>query len=147
MMHMGLLTKAQIQQIDGKGLTWQDAIACSAAPLLEQGVIGQDYVDEVLTVCREKGPYMNIGAQVVLAHARPLPSTKEPCLALLQTEEEISLLSDEHPARLWFFLATPDDKSHLSLLQQLAGVLMDTTKMQRLLAAEDVDELAEVFAC
>ena len=89
---------------------------------------------------------MNIGAQVVLAHARPLPSTKEPCLALLQTDREIPLLSDEHPARLWFFLATPDDKSHLNIIQQLAGVLMDKDKMARLLAAEDVDGLADVFA-
>jgi PTS system ascorbate-specific IIA component len=146
MMHMSLLTKAQIQRVDGGNFTWQEAITCSAAPLLEQGVISQDYVDAVLDVCREKGPYMNIGAQVVLAHARPLPSTKEPCMALLQTDKEISLINDEHPARLWFFLATPDDKSHLSVIQQLAGVLMDKEKVARLLAAEDVDELAEVFA-
>ena len=143
---MGLLTKDQIQRVDGGDFTWQEAITCSAAPLLEQGIISQDYVDAVLTVCREKGPYMNIGAQVVLAHARPLPSTKKPCLALLQTDREIPLLSDEHPARLWFFLATPDDKSHLKIIQQLAGVLMDKDKMARLLAAEDVDGLADVFA-
>lgn len=143
---MVLLTKEYIQQTKGKDMSWQDAITLSAKPLLAKKIISNDYVNNVITVCREKGPYMNIGSQIVLAHARPLPSTKQACLALLQTTEEIFLINDKHPARFWFFLATPDATSHVDILQQLTAILIDDSKLQQLLAAKSVDALANVFS-
>jgi len=143
---MGLLEKEQIQLLDGAGLDWQQAINHAAKPLLDSGLIQQEYVDSVIAVCNDKGPYMNIGPQVVLAHARPLSTTKESCLSLLQTKSSIPLLNQDHPARLWFFLATPDNNSHLSIIQQLAAVLMDKKKLETILDAQNVEEIYGVFA-
>ncbi len=89
---------------------------------------------------------MNIGPQIILAHARPLPSTREASITLLQTETAIPLINEKHPVRLWFFLATPDDISHVAILEKLATVLMDPDQMQNLLAAASVEELAAIFA-
>lgn len=143
---MELLAKEQIQRTSEKGISWQDAITLSAKPLLDKKIIAGDYIDAVIAVCQEKGPYMNIGSQIVLAHARPLPSTKEACIALLQTAEEVFLMDAKHPARLWFFLATPDATSHVAIMQKLAAVLTDSDKIQRLLAAESIETLANVFS-
>jgi PTS system ascorbate-specific IIA component len=142
---MELLPQEYIQRIAGAGLHWQDAITLSAGPLLEQHIISQEYIDSVIQVCEEKGPYMNIGPQIVLAHARPLPSTRHAALTLLQTEAAVPLINAKHPARLWFFLATPDDISHVTILEQLAKVLMDPQQVKRLLAAGSVEELAAIF--
>ena len=143
---MELLPKNRIQYSNDPNLDWQHAIALSAAPLLEQQLIGQDYVDAVIQVCQDKGPYMNIGPQIVLAHARPLPSTKQPVISLLQTTEPVDLINEKHPARLWFFLATPDDISHMNILKQLAQVLMNPQQIQLLLEAKCIDDLAAIFA-
>ena len=143
---MKLLPQSYIQRVTGTGLSWQDAITLSASPLLERQLIGQDYIDSVIRVCEEKGPYMNIGPQIILAHARPLPSTREASITLLQTETVIPLINEKHPVRLWFFLATPDDISHVAILEKLATVLMDPDQMQNLLAAGSVEELAAIFA-
>ena len=142
---MELLPQEYIQRIAGAGLNWQDAIALSASPLLEQHIIDREYIDSVIQVCEEKGPYMNIGPQIVLAHARPLPSTRQAALTLLQTETAVPLINAKHPARLWFFLATPDDISHVAILEQLAKELMDPQQVKRLLAAGSVEELSTIF--
>lgn len=142
---MGLIEKKHIQLTDGKGLTWREAIQKSAEPLLNDGIIAQEYIDAVIKVCEEKGPYMNIGPDVILGHARPMPSTKRAAVSLLITKEAVPFMDDaKHPGRIWIFLATPDDTSHMQVLQQLAGVLMNPDNLKKMSEAQSVDELEKI---
>ena len=144
---MGLF-EARYVQYAPQVSDWQEAIRQAGRPLLDDGKIAQDYIDEILATCRAKGPYMNIGPNIVLAHARPLPSTKKAVMALLLSKQPAALLDDPaHKARLWIFLATPDDRSHIELIQKLATLLMDADHVQRILAATSQEELlASVLA-
>ena len=136
---MELFSEQYVQYIDQEHVSWQNMIQMAGQPLLDDGLIAQEYVDEIITTCTEKGPYMNIGPNIVLAHARPLPSTKKAVMALLLSKQPAALLA--HTARLWIFLATPDDRSHIELIQKLATLLMDANRVQRVLAANSQEEL------
>ena len=139
---MELFNEQYVQYIDQEHVSWQNMIQMAGQPLLDDGLIAQEYVDEIITTCTEKGPYMNIGPNIVLAHARPLPSTKKAVMALLLSKQPAALLDDPaHTARLWIFLATPDDRSHIELIQKLATLLMDANRVQRVLAANSQEEL------
>lgn len=139
---MELFSEQYVQYIDQEHVSWQNIIQMAGQPLLDDGLIAQEYVDEIITTCTEKGPYMNIGPNIVLAHARPLPSTKKAVMALLLSKQPAALLDDPaHTARLWIFLATPDDRSHIELIQKLATLLMDANRVQRVLAANSQEEL------
>ena len=139
---MELFSEQYVQYIDQEHVSWQNMIQMAGQPLLDEGLIAQEYVDEIITTCTEKGPYMNIGPNIVLAHARPLPSTKKAVMALLLSKQPAALLDDPaHTARLWIFLATPDDRSHIELIQKLATLLMDANRVQRVLAANSQEEL------
>ena len=139
---MELFNEQYVQYIDQEHVSWQNMIQMAGQPLLDVGLIAQEYVDEIITTCTEKGPYMNIGPNIVLAHARPLPSTKKAVMALLLSKQPAALLDDPaHTARLWIFLATPDDRSHIELIQKLATLLMDANRVQRVLAANSQEEL------
>lgn len=139
---MKLFSEQYVQYIDQEHVSWQNMIQMAGQPLLDDGLIAQEYVDEIITTCTEKGPYMNIGPNIVLAHARPLPSTKKAVMALLLSKQPAALLDDPaHTARLWIFLATPDDRSHIELIQKLATLLMDANRVQRVLAANSQEEL------
>ena len=139
---MELFNEQYVQYIDQEHVSWQNMIQMAGQPLLDEGLIAQEYVDEIITTCTEKGPYMNIGPNIVLAHARPLPSTKKAVMALLLSKQPAALLDDPaHTARLWIFLATPDDRSHIELIQKLATLLMDADRVQRVLAANSQEEL------
>lgn len=139
---MELFDDRYIQYIDQENPSWENLIQLAGRPLLDDGLIAQEYIDEIVTTCREKGPYMNIGPNIVLAHARPLPSTRKAAMALLLSRQPAALLEDPaHAARLWIFLATPDDQSHIELIQKLAALLMDADRVQRVLAANSQEEL------
>lgn len=139
---MELFSEQYVQYIDQEHVSWQNMIQMAGQTLLDDGLIAQEYVDEIITTCTEKGPYMNIGPNIVLAHARPLPSTKKAVMALLLSKQPAALLDDPaHTARLWIFLATPDDRSHIELIQKLATLLMDANRVQRVLAANSQEEL------
>ena len=139
---MELFSEQYVQYIDQEHVSWQNMIQMAGQPLLDDGLIAQEYVDEIITTCTEKGPYMNIEPNIVLAHARPLPSTKKAVMALLLSKQPAALLDDPaHTARLWIFLATPDDRSHIELIQKLATLLMDANRVQRVLAANSQEEL------
>ena len=139
---MEIFSEQYVQYIDQEHVSWQNMIQMAGQPLLDDGLIAQEYVDEIITTCTEKGPYMNIGPNIVLAHARPLPSTKKAVMALLLSKQPAALLDDPaHTARLWIFLATPDDRSHIELIQKLATLLMDADRVQRVLAANSQEEL------
>lgn len=143
---MGLF-EARYVQYAPQVSDWQEAIRQAGRPLLDDGKIAQDYIDEILATCRAKGPYMNIGPDIVLAHARPLPSTHEASAAVLLTGTPVKLLDDAaHAARLWIFLATPDETSHIALIQQLAMILMNPERLQSVLAAQSSEELLRRLA-
>ena len=138
---MGLF-EARYVQYQPQVADWKTAIQMAGQPLLDDGKIAQDYIDEILETCHDKGPYMNIGPDIVLAHARPLPSTKEASIAVLLAGTSVRLLDDAaHAARLWIFLATPDDTSHIELIQQLATILMNPQRLQGILDAHSEEEL------
>lgn len=139
---MKLFDDRYIQYIDQENPSWKNLIQLAGQPLLDDGLIAQEYIDEIVTTCTEKGPYMNIGPNIVLAHARPLPSTRKAVMALLLSKQPAALLDDPaHTARLWIFLATPDDQSHIELIQKLAALLMNADRVQRVLAATSQEEL------
>ena len=143
---MSLFDDRYVQYTDRPDLSWQDMVQLAGKPLLDDEVIAQDYIDEIIHTCLDKGPYMNIDPDIVLAHARPLPSTKKASMALLLAKNPVALLDDAaHSARLWIFLATPDNKSHIELIQKLAVLLMDSAFLKKVLAADSKKELLRIL--
>ncbi|GAX00713.1 PTS sugar transporter subunit IIA [Secundilactobacillus silagei] len=140
-----LLNAKTLQVTDGSNLNWETAITKAAQPLVDQNTIESTYVDSIINVVKDKGPYMNIGPQIALAHARPDDSVHEIGLSLLKTNSSVNLVDDKHPVKLWFVLAATDSQSHLSVIQQLMGLLTDDDAVQALLEADSVDQILAVL--
>ncbi|QLL70570.1 PTS sugar transporter subunit IIA [Lactobacillus sp. 3B(2020)] len=144
-MALELLNSQMIQVIDGKGLDWKEAIRKAANPLVKNGTIGMDYVESMIQVVTDKGPYINIGPEIALAHSRPQGSVTKVGLSLMKTNQPINLVSAEHPVKLWFVLAAVDSTSHLSVIQELSQLLMNKENLKQLLEAETVDDILDVL--
>ena len=144
-MALDLLTKETVQVLDGDALDWQSAIRQAAKPLVDNGTVGDDYVQAMIDVVEKQGPYINIGPEIALAHSRPRASVKHIGLSLLKTNSEVDLVNKDHPVKLWFVLADTDSNSHLGVIQQLSQVLMDTDRTQKLLAAKSADEILDIL--
>lgn len=144
-MTLELLNKNTVQISKNKSLNWKEAITLAAQPLVSEGDIGRDYVDNMINTVENVGPYFNIGPGIALAHSRPIPSVKKISLALLKTNEPIDLVNKEHPIKLWFVLAATDNKSHLKVIQQLLKILMSSEKSKELMNSDSVNELVKIL--
>ena len=49
---------------------WEDAIAASCGPLLDQGAIEQSYIDEIVKKVNELGAYIVIAPNICIPHAQ-----------------------------------------------------------------------------
>lgn len=140
-----LLTKDTIQISDQSDLSWQDAIKQAAQPLVENDSIAPEYIDAMIKIVNEQGPYFNIGDHIALAHARPEAGSHRISLSLLKTTHDVNLINEDHPVSLWFVLAATDSQSHLKVIQGLMQLLTDNVKLQELLAAKDVTEIQKII--
>lgn len=140
-----LLNAHTIRVEDGDALTWEDAIREAAQPLVDLKYVENSYVDSMIDVVKSEGPYINIGPQVALAHARPNDSVHKIGLSLLKTNKSVDLVGEDHPVKLWFVLAATDSNSHLSVIQQLMLVLTNNDILNELLKAPTADKIIEVL--
>ena len=119
---------------------WEDALDKGAAPLLADKVIEESYVQAVKVNHREM-PYMVIAKGIMLAHARPECGAHKIGLTLMTLATPIEFGNDlNDPVRLVITLATPDNKSHVKMLEALTNFMMDPELLEKFLSATTVDE-------
>lgn len=140
-----LLNARTLQVADGANLSWEEAIALAAQPLVDAKIIEPAYIEAMISVVKEKGPYMNIGPEIVLAHARPDNSVHGIGLSLLKTNSAVNFVDQEHPVKLWFVLTAIDSQSHLGVIQQLMTLLTNKEAVRQVLAADSVDQILVIL--
>ena len=107
---------------------WKSALRLAAQPLLLKGNISEDYVTAMMDSVIQNGPYMVIGDEFALMHARPGEGVKQIGVSLLIVKQAFDVCGK--PAKVFLVLAAVDNTSHLALLQELMTVFMDEDKFQ-----------------
>jgi PTS system ascorbate-specific IIA component len=96
----------------------------------------------MLAALEEFGPYIVIAPGVALAHARPSAAVRGVAFSVLTLEPPVAFgHADNDPVRLVVGMAAPDDESHIEALRQLAELLGDDDRRERLMAAADAGEV------
>lgn len=140
-----LITDETIQITDEK-LTWEEAIAHVAQPLLDQGKIEERYVTAMIDKVKDYGAFIHIGKNVALPHARPEDGVKELGMSLLKTAEPVLLLENEkHPITLFICLAAVDNEAHLRALMSLTKILSNSKNLENLLTATTKTEIKAIL--
>lgn len=140
-----LLTAETVQIRQTGDLDWRAAIKKAAEPLLHAGKIETSYVDAMISLVEEHGPYINIGPDIALAHARPENGVHEMGLSLMKVEPAVNLVNAEHPVRLFFVLAAVDNTNHLEVMKELVTILQDPENVKKLEDAKTVSEIIRLI--
>ncbi|QKS72674.1 PTS sugar transporter subunit IIA [Paenalkalicoccus suaedae] len=144
-----VLQEERIQWRDS-AMSWQEAIKISAAPLLQEGVIKDSYVDAMITNIKELGPYILIAPKVALPHARPENGVNEAGFSLTVFKDPVIFPAKTNgageEANLFICLAAVDSESHLSMLQKISGWLSDEKTLQNLTKASSQEEVSRIVA-
>ncbi|WP_188455490.1 PTS sugar transporter subunit IIA [Virgibacillus oceani] len=125
---------------------WEDAIRKSSKRLLEKGAIEPRYVDSMIDVLKENGPYIVLGNHIALAHTRPESGANELGLSFTTLNPPIAFGSQNFdPIKLIITFSATDSESHLSMISELALILSDEDIMEELFTATTPEEFYETL--
>ncbi|NPV88045.1 PTS sugar transporter subunit IIA [Coprothermobacteraceae bacterium] len=124
--------------------SWQEAVRLAGAMLVRDGVVEPRYVDKMIEVTKELGPYAVIAPGVAMPHARPSDGALGLGAALLLVRRSVNFGSHNDPVYVVIAFATPDKEAHLQFLQELASLLAKADELVKQLAVCDSErELAD----
>lgn len=133
-------------QVKVQAADWEDAIRKSAALLLSEGAIEPSYVDAMIQVVKENGPYIVISKHIALAHAQSRHGVKNQGLSFTLLEPAVCFGAGEmDPVKLIITLAATDPNAHIDLLSEVADVLSDAGKVKLLFAADSREQFLAVL--
>ncbi len=122
--------------------SWEDAARAAGELLVAAGCVEPRYVEAMMSVFREMGPYAVIAPGIVLLHARPDDGVLRPCLALVTLATPVPFGHRENdPVDLVVALGAVDKQAHVAALQELALLLGDQAALVRIRAAQNDRDL------
>ena len=140
-----LITEKMFHRSSEK-MGWKDAIRKASQPLLESGQITANYPEAMIGKVEEFGPFINLGKGIAIPHARPEDGVNEVGMSMLVLDHPIYLLDDPaQEIRLLICIAAVDNQTHLKALKHLTMILRDNAKVERLLTAQEFNDIKEII--
>ena len=125
---------------DVEAKDWEDSLRKAGQYLVDTGKISAQYVENMIQAVHEKGPYIVIMPGVAFGHARPDDSVYESCLHMIRLKEPVEFGSKYNdPVRVVFVFASKDEKGHLSVMRNIAKMLVDEDNVNILINEEQTD--------
>jgi len=125
---------------------WQQAVREAGSLLVRTGGVEPRYVEAMVQMVREIGPYIVIAPGVALPHARPEDGVKKACMSLVTLSPPVNFGNEYNdPVQLVVAFGTTDKKAHIEALAELAKLLGDSAKLEGLKRASSPDELLKLI--
>ena len=107
----------------------------SALPLLEQECIREDYIDAMISMAHDNGPWFVINDEMAIAHAHAENGVDALGMTLTIFQEGLNIMG-KSSIHFLFVLATPNNQDHLHILQDIMELSGNPSMQRELLAAE-----------
>lgn len=125
---------------------WKEAIINTSNILLAKNAISNTYIEAMINVVETNGPIIVISPHVVLAHARPECGVNKFGLSFSLLEKPMPFGNDHFdPVKLIITLAALDANSHIEIMSELADILLNDDKMNRVFQVETPEQLYNIF--
>lgn len=125
---------------------WEDAVRAVGALLVADDAVEPRFVDAMIAVAKEFGPYIVVAPGIALPHARPEDGVKRASIGMITLAQPVEFGNEENdPVSLVLALAAVDNKQHIQGLAELAAILGDEDAVARLRSAESAEELLAIM--
>lgn len=143
-----IVEKKHYQFIDGKGMTWQEAVRVSTRPLIADGSVDKDFYKQIIACVEKYGPYM------VFEHNIAMPHTTENAegvyktgIGFMTTKHMIDFGTDEDgekkEANIFFTICSANPDEHMNNIQQLASIFVNEPLIDALVAAKSPEDILQ----
>lgn len=121
--------------------SWEEAIYRAGDVLVKAGSITKDYIDKMISVVKEYGPYIVISPRLALAHAAPGEYVLRNDISLITLSSPVNFGSDNDPVSVILCMGCTDHSSHLNRLSKIAEVLSNERLIDDLIEAKTVEDI------
>lgn len=136
------LLSNKIQILD-EAKDWKDAITKSAAPLLRDGNIEQEYVEAMIQMCEQYDAYIVIADNFALPHATSKNGVNKMGVSLTVVKKPVDFIGK--PVQVMLTLAAGNDNDHIELLKEVAELMGDPSLIEQLINASSVEEIDNII--
>lgn len=103
---------------------WEDAVRQSAGPLIEGGKVTEGYVDKIIEIAHDTGPYIVITKHVALPHAPSEFGALELAMGITTLKEPVTFGNKANdPVKYLFCMSATDSETHLGSMAELVDLL------------------------
>ena len=124
-----------------KDIMWDEAIRLASVPLLKTNIITENYINEMIGLVRDYGPYIVIKNRIAIAHAKTEAGANALGTALLINKKNIQF-EDDLNIHYLFVISSSNPKEHLQILKDISMLASDDIDLNALLD-KNVDEVME----
>ena len=127
--------------------SWEEAVRVVFRPLLRDGAVTEEYVEQVVACIAAEGPFVVIAPHIALPHVRYEEGVRETSSAFLKLNRPVNFgVSAEEPlpVELIVGLATRGNNEHLRLLREIVRVFECQETIEALLRAKGIEGIAAV---
>lgn len=127
--------------------TWEEAVAASCQPLIDDKTIEKEYVQAVIDCVNKYGPYIVLAPDIAIPHSQEgAVGVNDTGICFMKVEEPVHFEegNKDKDARLFFVLASVDHKVHIQNMEKLAMILLNEDLVKDLLEADTIEKLEEI---
>lgn len=124
-----------------KDIMWDEAIRLASVPLLKTNIITENYINEMIGLVRDYGPYIVIKNRIAIAHVKTEAGANALGTALLINKKNIQF-EDDLNIHYLFVISSSNPKEHLQILKDISMLASDDIDLNALLD-KNVDEIME----
>lgn len=126
--------------------SWDDALRLAGAELVRSGAVGPGFVDEMLHVIEEMGPYCVVAPGVAIAHASPSALVARDAIVIATLKTPLVFGHPYHdPVRVLIVLANRTTARHIRILADVANALDRPGVVDALVAAPTIEDALAVL--
>ncbi len=152
------LLREQTIRLGQQAMGWREAVRLAGSLLVQEGSVTAAYVEAMIQVVEEIGPYMVLAPGIAMVHARPEDGVVRACMSLVRLDTAVEFGSEANdPVDLVFAFGAVDKEQHLEALRALALLLQSeggviairrcSTPRQAVRVIRRYSELAHRGAC
>lgn len=133
---------------DQRPKDWREAIRISGQIMKENGLVTDEYIDQVIADVETYGPYIVIVPGVAMPHSSSQnKGVLGTGIGLTIMPESVSFEKDnpEKDAKLFFMLAAKDNRKHMDNIAALSDMLMKDGVLDDLLKIKTMDDYRSVL--
>ena len=125
---------------------WQAAVRETGQILVDHDLAEETYIDAMIEMVKELGPYIVMTPGIAIPHARPEEGARKVGFAAVKLAKPINFGNmDNDPVHLVLGFCSPNAQAHVELLARIAEVLSTENILELIKNTKTAEDLAVLF--